>query len=241
MDITVSWLSAGISSFIATYLCRNEIDEILYIHIDDQEEDTLRFVKDCEKILEKPIKILQSKYATVEDAVLGFGSFRNSRTMFYPCTNWLKKRVRKEQFEAAHENDNITYIWGFDCTEKRRAERIIESMPQFKHRFPLLDESLTKTDCHAMAKKLGIKRPRMYEFGYNNNNCIGCIKGGMGYWNSIRKDFPDVFNARAKLERKLGQSILKECYLDELDPNRGANNKEILEDCSIFCELAMRK
>ena len=32
----------------------------------------------------------------------------------------------------------------------------------------------------------------MYDLGYPNNNCIGCIKGGMGYWNRIRKDFPDI-------------------------------------------------
>ena len=32
--------------------------------------------------------------------------------------------------------------------------------------------------------------------GYNNNNCIGCIKGGMGYWNKIRVDFPEVFEKR---------------------------------------------
>ena len=42
----------------------------------------------------------------------------------------------------------------------------------------------------------------MYDMGYPNNNCIGCVKGGMGYWNHIRKDFPEVFDSRAKLERE---------------------------------------
>ncbi len=37
----------------------------------------------------------------------------------------------------------------------------------------------------------------MYDLGYPNNNCIGCVKGGMGYWNKIRKDFPEVFQKRA--------------------------------------------
>jgi len=32
----------------------------------------------------------------------------------------------------------------------------------------------------------------------------------MGYWNKIRKDFPDVFTRMANVERKLDVSILKD-------------------------------
>lgn len=85
----------------------------------------------------------------------------------------------------------------------------------------------------------------MYDLGYPNNNCIGCFKGGMGYWNRIRKDFPEVFESRAQLERLVGYSILKESdgtplYLDELDPNRGDMNTEIFPDCGIMCYLAQK-
>lgn len=87
-------------------------------------------------------------------------------------------------------------------------------------------------------------RPLMYDLGYPNNNCIGCIKGGMGYWNRIRKDFPEVFESRAKLERLVGHSMLKDkngpVYLDELDPDRGDMNIEIFPDCGIMCYLSMK-
>jgi len=79
----------------------------------------------------------------------------------------------------------------------------------------------------------------MYDLGYSNNNCIGCVKGGMGYWNKIRIDFPQVFKERAELERLIGASCINGVYLDELDPNRGRMEDEIMEDCSIFCQLAM--
>jgi hypothetical protein len=92
-----------------------------------------------------------------------------------------------------------------------------------------------------MASRLGIKRPVMYDMGYQNNNCIVCLKGGMGYWNKIRVDFPDVFESRAKREREIGFSILKDkngsIYLDELDPTRGKYEEEIQEECGIFCQL----
>lgn len=43
----VSWFSAGVSSFIATYLMRDKVDKIIYIHIDNQHPDSLRFVNVC--------------------------------------------------------------------------------------------------------------------------------------------------------------------------------------------------
>lgn len=230
----VCWLSAGVSSFIAGYLEREKIEKYIYIDIDDQECDSMRFIKDCEKVLNKKIEILKSPYSSVENAIRAAGVIK-LQAGFAPCTAWLKKRVRK-QWEYEHQNEQITYIWGMDSTEIKRAERLRESMPQYKHIFPLIDRQLSKESAHAILERLGIKRPLMYELGYSNNNCIGCVKGGMGYFNKIRRDFPEVFEARAKLEREIGHSILKECYLDELDPNRG-RNKEVIPQCDIFCML----
>ena len=232
--LKVAWFSAGVSSFIATYLVKDTIDKIIYIDIDDQHSDSIRFVKECEKILGKKIEILKSNYKDVETAVQMKGVIRMAKG-YAPCTDYLKKRVRFE-WELKQVGNDITYVWGMDCDEKKRAKRLEEKAPNATHEFPLIANNLTKQDCHAMSRKLGVQRPRMYDLGYNNNNCIGCVKGGMGYWNKIRKDFPEVFKSRAKLERVMNCRCLKECYLDELDPKRGDMSKEILDDCGIFCE-----
>ena len=234
-EMKVCWISAGVSSFIAGWLERETIDRFIYIDIDDQHPDSLRFIKDCEKALEKKIEILKSPYGSVENAIKAAGVIR-LQGRFAPCTNWLKKRVRK-QWEYEHKEYNLTYVWGMDANEKKRADKLKESMFEFEHCFPLIDRQLTKEDAHGLCERLGIKRPIMYDLGYNNNNCIGCIKGGMGYWNKIRIDFPEVFEKRAKLERKIGYSILNGVYLDELDPKRGRMNDEIMQECSIFCML----
>lgn len=234
--LKVCWISAGVSSFIAGYLERDSIDKYIYIDIDDQHEDSIRFIKDCEAVLGKPIEILKSAYGSVDNAAKAFGYYRITRTGFAPCTNWLKKRVRKE-WEYEHSEYDITYVWGMDLNERHRADVIKETMTEFEHCFPLIDRELTKADCHGMLRSLGIKRPLMYDLGYNNNNCIGCVKGGMGYWNKIRVDFPDVFERRAKVEREMGSSMLKECYLDELEPDRGKMSEDIPEECGIYCML----
>jgi len=67
---------------------------------------------------------------------------------------------------------------------------------------------LTKEMCAGLLLKNGIELPEMYKLGYSNNNCIGCVKGGKGYWNKIKTDFPPVFKRMAELERKVGYSCI---------------------------------
>lgn len=239
--IKVCWISAGVSSFVSGYLERNSIDEFIYISIKDQHPDSDRFIIDCEKVLGKKVKTLKSEeYDCVNDVCRAFRFVRSASGA--RCTDVLKKRVRKK-WEYEHRDCDITYVWGMDYNEQLRAYNLIEAMPDFNHQFPLIERHLTKQDAHGICKKLGIKRPLMYDMGYSNNNCIGCVKGGQGYWNKIRKDFPDIFESRAKMEREIGHTILRNknglLFLDELDPQAGRNEKEIMEDCGIHCELAM--
>ena len=251
---TVSWFSAGVSSAVATKLIIDEIDEIIYTHIDDQHEDTMRFVKDCEAWFGKPVTILQSHHKSVSNALYSAAAVRFPKGA--PCTSRLKQNVRKD-WERDNEEYDFVYVWGMDIEETKprppkglsRVDALRISMPEprYQHRFPLVEASLTKSEAHEALKGAGIKRPAMYDLGYLNNNCIGCVKGARGYWNKIRVDFPEVFAARARMEREIGGSILKThakkgekskpLFLDELDPNAGRNEKPICDDCGIMCEL----
>lgn len=229
----VVWLSAGVSSFIAGYLVKDSVTDWIYIDIDDQDDDSLRFIHDCERAIGKKVQILKSdKFSCVADVVRKY-KYINS-PYGAPCTGMLKKNVRKH-WENEHLGEDITYVWGMDKDEADRAERLIKGFPEFHHEFPLIDRNLSKADCHSLLRELGIKRPRMYEH-FRNNNCVGCVKGGMGYWNKIRKYYPDVFEARAKLEREVGCSCLNGIFLDELPPDAGRDD-EIMDECSIFCVL----
>jgi hypothetical protein len=229
----ISWFSAGVSSAVATKMALEKYSDlkIIYTHIDDQHLDTLRFIKDCETWFNKRIKIIQSELKSVENACRKSG-FINS-PYGASCSRLLKRRVRKE-WEIENEGQ-YTYIWGFDCTEKKRADRIIESMPEYNHIFPLIENKINKKTAHGIIEKAGIKRPAMYDLGYPNNNCIGCMKGGMGYWNKIKKDFPDVFKKRCELENIVGYRVFKEFDLKDLPEDRGRNIEIIVPECGIFC------
>lgn len=232
-------MSAGVSSFIAGWLYEQsggQVDEWIYIHVNDQHPDSLRFVHDCAAFLGREIKILQSdKYSCVADVIRDRKMV--SSPSGAPCTGMLKKAVRKkwetEQYTLGVTG--FTYVWGMDSKESRRAENMHVNFPEFTHVFPLIDRCLSKNDCHVIIEKLGIEKPLMYRLGYGNNNCVGCVKGGMWYWNQIRKDFPEVFDSRAKLEREVGHSCINGCFLDELDPGRGTPGEEFGRPCSLAC------
>ena len=231
----VAWFSAGVSSFIAAYLAKPE--RIVYIDVANQHPDSLRFVMDCQRHLDAPIEILRDvKWGGCVDNVI-----RDRRYINGPhgaqCTTLLKKRVRQE-WERENLTDDTVYVFGYDASERNRAERLVANTPEARLEFPLIERGLSKADVHAMCERLGVKRPAMYDLGYPNNNCIGCVKGGKGYWNKIRADFPEVFKRRAEQEREIGRSCVKGVFLDELKPDEGRMDMEVMPECSFMCLMA---
>ena len=134
------------------------------------------------------------------------------------------------------QTEKLTYVWGIDTGEKQRLDRFYLTMPEQDHVCPLIDHGISKSQAHEILKASGIKRPAMYDLGYHNNNCVGCVKGGMGYWNHIRSDFPEVFKSRSEMERRIKATCIKGTYLDDLDPERGRHNPPIVDECGLFCE-----
>ena len=235
MNKIISWFSCGADSAIATLLAIRTYKDIDIIRIDTGSEhpDNERFMNDCEKLYNQKIRVVKSnKYKSVQD-VIRKRKFINS-PYGAACTYELKKQVRYNI-----EDEYINWagqIFGFDCSETLRAQRFIEQYPKTKPIFPLIEHNLTKSDCLGMLQLFNIKLPAMYQLGYSNNNCIGCVKGGKGYWNAIRNDFPNRFKEMAEIERIINHSCLKDCFLDELHPDTGLR-QSIIPECSIFCQL----
>lgn len=232
----IAWYSCGATSAIATMLALREYANVIIYRIitGSEHPDNERFMQECEeKLFHQKIKIARSeKYTNVMD-VISKKRFINS-PFGASCTFELKKQVRY------NIEDEIQcwsgQIYGFDISERKRALRFMEQYPVTKPIFPLIDHNLSKADCLSIIAQHGIELPTMYRLGYNNNNCIGYVKGGKGYWNMIRKDFPTTFNQMASMERIIGHSCIKECFLDEL-PTTSGRNPGIIPECSIFCAL----
>lgn len=244
MRRVVIWYSCGVTSTIAAKLAIKKYRDTHPIHIvytatHSEHEDNVRFMEECEVWFDREITVLSSKkYEDIWDV------FKKTRYLVgvagARCTTELKKKLRHD-FQRV---DDIQ-VFGFDSSEKKRAERFRTNNPEVTLETPLIDQGLSKTDCLGMLELAGIELPVMYKLGYQNNNCIGCVKGQMGYWNKIRVDFPDVFNRMANVERHLdvainksykGDGKRKRVFLDELDPTAGNILKEPAIECGLLCD-----
>jgi 3'-phosphoadenosine 5'-phosphosulfate sulfotransferase (PAPS reductase)/FAD synthetase len=235
---TVAWFSAGAASAVATKLALVDDPDTIIAYCDPGSEhpDNLRFIADCQDWYGASINILRS-----DEYVDTWDVWAKRRYIVGPhgaqCTVLLKKRLR-QHFERPGDRQ----VFGYTADEAKRVARFRNANPDVNIWTPLIDRNLSKADCLAMVERAGIELPAMYRLGYHNANCIGCPHGGFGYWNKIRRDFPETFDRMAVLERDIGHACNKEdggapVYLDELDPDRGKDDPPAVE-CSLLCVLA---
>ena len=233
----IAWWSGGVTSAVATKIAINRFSDvqIYFCETNQHHADNARFRKECEVWYGQRIHVLTSQqWKSVEHVI------RKERFVNGPsgasCTKHLKKEVRiaLEKFVSFDAQ-----VFGFEFEQKqvKRAERFTEQYPTSKAVFPLIGLKMNKLRCMEMLAESKIELPAMYKLGYSNANCIGCVKGGMGYWNKIRADFPEVFARTAALEREVGHSCIKNKFLDELSPDAGRFDKIELPECGIYCEV----
>lgn len=237
---TLVWFSAGAASAVAAKLTLAVEPEAIIYYIDpgSEHEDSRRFLDDAEAWFGHPIIRLKSdRYADTWDV------WEKRRFLVGPtgalCTAELKKRLR---YQVQLPDDRQVFGYTADKKEQARAARFRNENPGVELVTPLIEKGLTKEDCLAIVDRAGLELPAMYRLGYRNNNCVGCVKGGMGYWNKIRVDFPAVYDRMALLERDIGHSINKDdggpVWLDEMAPDRGDYPNEPAPDCSLLCAIA---
>jgi 3'-phosphoadenosine 5'-phosphosulfate sulfotransferase (PAPS reductase)/FAD synthetase len=239
IERVVCWFSCGATSAVATKLTIERYAEdypvvVAYCDTGSEHPDNKRFLKDCENWFGCSITILNhEKYATIYDVfddVHYLAGVYGAR-----CSMELKKGVRRRFENLATD----LQIFGFDLGEVRRAERFQANNPEVTVEFPLIDAGLSKSDCVVILQQAKIDLPVMYKMGYSNNNCIGCVKGGAGYWNKIRRDFPETFEKTAQYEEKYGAKLVmskrKHITLRELDPQAGNYKSELPIQCGFFC------
>lgn len=230
--------SCGATSAIAAKLtlARDQSAVIVNAFLAEEHEDNRRFLADIEKWLGVSITVLRDeKYGASAYEV--FRRVRYTKGLFgAPCTRILKR----ELLDAWSLPDDLPVI-GFDADEEDRASDFLDAHGQ-RGEFPLIEAGLTKPDCLALLERAGIEPPLMYRLGYSNANCIGCVKGGAGYWNKVRRDFPERFEEMASIEDSIGHGAYLmrnratgvRISLRQLDPEEGRHDV-VVPDCGFAC------
>lgn len=217
----VAWFSCGAASACVAKFAAEEFgDELTVAYCDtmaSEHPDNQRFFDDVAEWIGLPIvKLKSTRYDSIDDV------FERTRYMSgiagARCTVEMKKRVR---FDWQHADD--LHLFGLTTDEQPRIARFILINPELKTRWILSERNLDKNDCLQMVANAGIKLPAMYDLGFKNNNCIGCVKAASpAYWNRIRTHFPDTFSRRVAQSEAIGVKLLKHgddrLPLSSLDP-----------------------
>ena len=225
----ICWWSGGITSAVA---CKIALDlfrnknkcRVVMIDTQNEDSDTYRFKKDCEKWYGQPIEIISGIKPEIDFCANSKPNYSYIDIGYdYPsikevwkkhvslnvatgaiCSTQLKRRVR-EKWQDVNEYDYQIFGFEFDKKECNRALGLYKNHPKAKGIYPLLMMAYDKDDCLRIVQESGIEIPKMYQLGFRNNNCFntGCVQGGIGYWQKMERDFPAKFEAMAEMEHKL--------------------------------------
>ena len=244
MSKTVCLFSCGAASAVATKIALKQYDnvEIWNSFVAEEHPDNRRFLTDCEKWFGQEVKIWKNE--KFDGSI--YNVFKHRKFIKGPhgtqCTRYLKRGMNK----AIDFKDGDIMVVGFTYEEKERFHRLkhgvgVNIKADIKIVAPLIDFGFTKQRCIDTLVDAGVEMPVMYKLGYSNANCIGCVKGGLGYWNKIRVDFPEVFQRMADFEKEIGATVLQtrdgaKRPLRYLDKEVGTFKQNIdTGSCGFFC------
>jgi hypothetical protein len=207
--------------------------------VKEEDDDNRRFLLDIEQWLGIDIEIAinPSFPECSAEEVWSRAKFMSS-PFGAPCTKELKKKARQVWEQNNHAD---WHVLGFTSEEQDRYDRF--TLTERNNVLPvLIDDTITKQTCVYMLEEAGIALPRIYQLGYPNANCIGCVKATSAtYWNHVRKVHPSIFDRRASQSREIGAKLVRwkgeRMFLDELPESaKGNSMKNLTFECGIFCE-----
>ena len=240
MTRTLVWFSRGAASAIAWQLARRTDPDCIAVHCATGAEhpDSDRFEREWTERMGAPVTTLRSdEYADTWDVwertrwLAGINGAR--------CTGELKVAPR-----LAFQRPDDVHVFGYtaDAPDVVRAKRLRETYWEMRISTPLIDAGLTKQAVLAMVESAGVRLPAMYALGFQNNNCIPCVKAtSPDYWALVRKTHPAEFERMAKLSRDLGVRLCRirdeRRFIDEI-PADWPTTSPIVPACDFLCQIA---
>lgn len=235
IPILVGWFSCGAASAVAVKLTGAFP---VYCETGAEHPDNQRFMADCEAWFgKKVVRLKSTEYADTWDVwektrwLAGINGAR--------CTVELKVAPR-----LAYQHPEDIHVFGYtaDKADADRADRLRQNYPELDIRTPLIERGLTKAACLDMIERARIKLPPMYAMGFQNNNCIPCVKAtSPAYWALVRKQFPEHFDRMAKLARELDVRLCRindeRRFIDEIPMDHPTTNP-IQPSCDFLCHIA---
>lgn len=182
-----------------------------------EDPDIKRFKADISRYLMVPITYANYCDPSFDqfDVAMKHKAFKTG-TETVLCTDRLKTEPFKAWLKQNDPNGEFVYYYGFDASERTRVQRRIGEMAKLGYMtdFPLYWWS--PRTIHS-TREVGIEPPLTYGV-FKHANCTGCIKAGRQHWYAVFVMRPDIFEKAKQAEDKIGYSIMRNEYLEDVEP-----------------------
>lgn len=169
--------------------------------------DTLIEDADLYRFLEEAAKNVGGTLVKIADGRTPWQVFRDVRflgnTRADPCSRILKRELALSWLTNNCDSAHTTVYIGLEVMDEHRAEPTREryAAAGWRCEFPMLERPyLSRGGIYAWLKAEGLRRPGLYDDGFEHNNCGGgCVKAGQGHFAMLLRTRPHVY---ARWERE---------------------------------------
>lgn len=239
----VVFYSGGTGSWAAAHRVKRQFGTkdliLLFTDTRTEDEDLYRFV------FESAANI-GGELITISDGRNIWEVFFNERYLgnsrIDPCSKLLKRVPARKWVEKTFPNpDDVRLYVGIDWTETHRLPNIVKNWEPYSVSAPLCEKPYIDKDLiHFHLDMLGIKIPRLYDFGFVHNNCGGfCIKAGQAQFKLLLQTHPERFKYHEEQEQKIREFLDKDVSILRKMENgvrRQYTLKELREDVEKSCD-----
>lgn len=243
-DRIIARFSCGVASAVSARIAIDRYGdrvEVVNAFIAAEHPDNRRFLADCEAWFGRSITVLRDERYGADPARVWIAKRFIANRQGAPCSKAIKGSVLDAY------DSGLPMVVGYDADEADRLDRFIDANPHKIVIAPLIEDGVTKDECRRRIAAAGIALPTPYLQGFDNSNCLKCPKGGLWYWNMIRRHYPENFEEVATIQDRLGPGsyFLSDrrgggrvrVSLRMLHPDAGRQQDERPISCGGLCEM----
>lgn len=126
-----------------------------------------------------------------------------------PCSRILKRELLDAWLTNNRDPADTLIAYGFDWSEGHRMARMLSYGGPYERWAPLLEKPyIGKAQMLNMLRTEGIRPPRLYDLGFQHNNCGGtCVKAGQAAWALLLRTMPDRYREWEENEERFRSFI----------------------------------